>query len=89
MGEGESSFSATREFNFVEPADEGKDLSMNNLFNPANQTTKAPISKTLTATNAEIKKTTSFVTAAQLTKNTYINMIDDKKFKDFYMRSIG
>jgi len=89
MGEGESSFSATREFNFVEPADEGKDLSMNNLFNPANQTTKAPISKTLTSTFAEIKKTTSLVTAAQLTKNTYINMIDDKKFKDFYMRSIG
>jgi hypothetical protein len=89
MGEGESSFSATREFNFVEPADEGKDLSMNNLFNPANQTTLAPISKTLTTTNAEIKKATSSVTAALLTKNTYANVNIDKKLKDLYIRSIG
>mgnify|MGYP001228960938 FL=1 len=65
------------------------DMSMNNLFNPANQTTLAPISKTLTSTNVEIKKTTSLVLAAQLTKNTYTNVNIDKKLKDLYIRSIG
>ena len=65
------------------------DMSMNNLFNPANQTTLAPISKTLTTTNAEIKKATSSVTAALLTKNTYANVNIDKKLKDLYIKSIG
>tara|TARA_B100000965_G_scaffold400008_1_gene421124 strand:- start:51 stop:1418 length:1368 start_codon:yes stop_codon:yes gene_type:complete len=86
MGEGKSSYSATREFKFVEPADEGKDLSMNLLQNSAsgnNSIAKPQV------TNAEIKKATSFVSAAKHTKNTYANVIDDKKLKDLFIRSIG
>ena len=86
--ESKSSYSATETIIQAEPVGDS-DLSMNNLFNPANQTTLAPISKTLTPTNAEIKKATSFVSAAKLTKNTYANVIDDKKLKDLFIRSIG